>query len=53
MCTVSFIPIKDKYFITSNRDEKYTRKKALSPALYNYDGHKMIFPKDAVMLQYY
>jgi hypothetical protein len=47
VCTVSFIPVREKYFITSNRDEKYTRKKALLPALYNYNEHKLIFPRDA------
>jgi len=47
MCTVSFIPVKDKIFITSNRDEKYTRQAAIAPALYNYKGCKLIFPKDA------
>lgn len=47
MCTVTFIPGKDKVFITSNRDEKLSRKQALAPALYMYKGWKMIFPKDA------
>jgi hypothetical protein len=47
MCTVSFIPAKDKIFITSNRDEKYTRQAAIAPTLYNYKGCKLIFPKDA------
>jgi uncharacterized protein with NRDE domain len=47
MCTVTFIPVKDKIFITSNRDEKKSRKKAIPPAIYNYQGVKLIFPKDA------
>jgi uncharacterized protein with NRDE domain len=47
MCTVTFIPGKDKVFITSNRDEKLSRKQALAPSLYMYKGWKMIFPKDA------
>ena len=33
MCTVSFIPSKDKIFITSNRDEKNTRARAFAPGI--------------------
>lgn len=47
MCTVSFIPVRDKYFITSNRDEKYSRKPAMPPAIYEFENGKLIFPKDA------
>lgn len=47
MCTVSFIPVKDTIFITSNRDEKNSRGKAALPARYDCNGCKMIFPKDA------
>jgi len=47
MCTVTFIPVKDKIFITSNRDEKTIRKSALAPALYDHNGWKLLFPKDA------
>ncbi|MBN8676110.1 MAG: NRDE family protein [Chitinophagales bacterium] len=47
MCTVSFIPVKDKFFLTSNRDEKYTRQKAIIPELITYKGSNIIFPRDA------
>lgn len=47
MCTVSFIPVGSAFFITSNRDEKLTRKKAFAPAVYNYNGLNILFPKDA------
>lgn len=47
MCTVSFIPVKGKFFITSNRDEKLTRKNAIVPGMYMYNGQKLFFPKDA------
>lgn len=47
MCTVSFIPVGEKFFITSNRDEKLSRKKALPPALSFYNGKAFLFPKDA------
>ena len=46
MCTVSFIPVKDKFFITSNRDEKLSRKIAVSPAMLEHNGQKLFFPKD-------
>ena len=47
MCTVSFIPVKDKFFITSNRDEKLSRKSAMAPGVFEYNGQKLFFPKDA------
>lgn len=47
MCTVSFIPVKDKIFITSNRDEKILRKVALAPAVYWDNGSGLLYPKDA------
>ena len=46
MCTVSFIPVKDKCFITSNRDEKKSRKQAMPPAIYEFESGKLIYPKD-------
>lgn len=47
MCTVTFIPVKDKFFITSNRDEKQVRKPAIPPAIYSKNGSRIIYPKDA------
>src|SRR5437762_14138019 len=47
MCTVSFIPVKDTFFITSNRDEKNSRKAAVPPSLYEFETGKLIFPRDA------
>jgi hypothetical protein len=47
MCTVSFIPVGNKFYITSNRDEKLSRKIALAPAVYEHEGTKILFPKDA------
>ena len=46
MCTVSFIPSNDKFFITSNRDEKLSRKIAICPGMFDYNGQKLFFPKD-------
>jgi len=47
MCTVTFIPVKDKYFITSNRDEKIVRKPALPPKAYKFGNATITYPKDA------
>jgi Transport and Golgi organisation 2 len=47
MCTVTFIPISPNGFIlTSNRDEKVVREKALPPLKKNIHGVDVIFPKD-------
>lgn len=46
MCTVTYIPTKEGCIITSNRDEKITRERALPPNEYNIGGKKIIFPKD-------
>jgi len=46
MCTVSFIPAGDKFLITSNRDEKLSRKIAVAPGMFEYNGQKLYFPKD-------
>ena len=47
MCTVTFIPVGNKYYITSNRDEKRARGKALAPQLYHENGSQLIYPKDS------
>ncbi|MGN6490594.1 MAG: NRDE family protein [Agriterribacter sp.] len=46
MCTVTFIPNGDHFFITSNRDEHNTRKPALAPARYHTNGTEMLYPQD-------
>ncbi|MFC0771957.1 NRDE family protein [Terrimonas alba] len=47
MCTVTYIPCRETYFITSNRDEKYSRSTAIAPVVYEINQRKLIFPKDA------
>ncbi|MGZ8559419.1 MAG: NRDE family protein [Chitinophagaceae bacterium] len=47
MCTVTFIPVNEKFFISSNRDEKNTRRQAIAPMVYRINNKKLIFPKDA------
>jgi len=46
MCTVTYIPVGEKKFITSSRDEKKVRKKALLPRSYLHDDIRLIYPKD-------
>lgn len=45
MCTVSFVAVKDKVIITSNRDEAVVRP-ALAPETYLLNNKKITFPKD-------
>jgi len=44
---VTYIPTNDKYFISSNRDEKNSRSRAVAPAVYEINQKKLIFPKDS------
>ncbi|MBE0422365.1 MAG: NRDE family protein [Lutibacter sp.] len=45
MCTVSFVPLKDSFVLTSNRDEKIARP-TISPKIYAENGIKLLYPKD-------
>jgi hypothetical protein len=45
LCTVTLIPLKSGFVLTSNRDEAANRE-AIPPQVYNFDGVKMVFPKD-------
>lgn len=47
MCTVTFVPVRDTVFITSNRDEKLARPAAFKPALFEHNGCRMMGPVDA------
>lgn len=46
MCTVSFVPTSEGIVITSNRDEKAIRLRAIPPQNYTINGKNIIFPKD-------
>ena len=46
MCTVSFVRVKDKVFLSSNRDEKHFRSAAIPPLIYETPTGKILFPKD-------
>ena len=47
MCTVTYIPAKEKIFLTSNRDEKSWRFPAIPPCEYDFLSGKIYYPKDA------
>lgn len=46
MCTVTFVNSNGKRIITSNRDEKIIRPKAIVPKTYLINSKKIFFPKD-------
>ena len=46
MCTVTFVPTIDGVCITSNRDEKIAREKAIPPTSYFINNKEIFFPKD-------
>jgi len=46
MCTVTYIPNKSGYYLTSNRDEHETRGEALPPTTYVQKKTKLLYPSD-------
>jgi uncharacterized protein with NRDE domain len=46
MCTVTYIPISQGFYLTSNRDEKKIRLKAEAPQWYPFASGQIMFPKD-------
>jgi uncharacterized protein with NRDE domain len=46
MCTVTYIPCKDHFFLTSNRDEKKGRRLAEPPDIYSFPNGRVVYPKD-------
>jgi hypothetical protein len=46
MCTVTYIPVQNGFYLTSNRDEKATRLKSDIPKWYDFASGKILFPKD-------
>lgn len=47
MCTVTFIPSGDSFFLTSNRDEQITRLIAVAPKKYWHNNICLLYPKDS------
>lgn len=46
MCTVTYIAKGSSFFLTSSRDEKKTRLRAVQPQWYQFASGKLLFPKD-------
>lgn len=46
MCTVTFIPVGKKRYLSSNRDENRWRAQALEPAIYSMNTGTIVYPKD-------
>lgn len=46
MCTVTFLPVKDRVFITSNRDEQVLREAAALPEAVEMKSGRALFPRD-------
>lgn len=46
MCTTTFVPLGNAFVLTTNRDEKTSREKAILPDWETREGQELIFPKD-------
>ena len=46
MCTVTYLPLKSGFIITSNRDERLLRKTATAPQVVSNGKAKILFPRD-------
>jgi hypothetical protein len=47
MCTVTFIPVNNTVYLSSNRDEKMRRSLAVPPKVYSSPLGNLLFPRDA------
>lgn len=47
MCVLTYLPNKNGFFLTNNRDEALARPKAIPPRKYVISGKQVFFPKDA------
>jgi len=46
MCTLTYIPKKEGFILTSNRDESLFRPQSLEPEKFEMFGQSLLFPKD-------
>ena len=46
MCTVSFLPKSQGFYLAMNRDEKRDRSTGLPPAVFELEGHRAVFPRE-------
>src|SRR5262245_46861600 len=46
MCTVSFLPRSQGFYLAMNRDEERDRAAALAPAVVELERHRAMFPRE-------
>src|SRR5436190_10812859 len=46
MCTVSFLPSPQGFYLAMNRDEKRDRFSALPPEIVEFESHRVLFPRE-------
>src|SRR5213083_3668722 len=46
MCTVSFLPNSQGFYLAMNRDEKRDRFAALPPEIAEFENHRVLFPRE-------
>ena len=46
MCTVTFIPRRNGYYLGMNRDEKSSRPAGLFPSIRTIHGHRVLYPSE-------
>jgi hypothetical protein len=46
MCTLSFMPRSNGFYLAMNRDEQRTRAKALPPAVHRCGNHRALYPSE-------
>lgn len=47
MCTVTYIPDRKGFYLTSNRDEQQRRGAAIPPREFKEEGYTLLYPQDA------
>src|SRR5205823_13200777 len=46
MCTVTFVPSEDEYLVGMNRDELFSRPRALPPKVFVKGAMEMVYPRE-------
>jgi len=46
MCTITYLPVGNKIFLTSNRDEQVLRQPASQPVAQHFEHGRILFPRD-------
>jgi hypothetical protein len=46
MCTVTYVPVKGGFYLTTNRDEKINRTGVTWPVKKEFEGYQLLYPQD-------